>query len=379
MGAGTPPVRRFTPHIRFPPYMDSHIVTCRTGSLGQLIIDRPQALNALSLDMVRALYRTLATWRTDPAIRAVAIRSGTPPAFCAGGDLRFFHEACRDGLHGGQQALEDFFTEEYRLDHLIHHYPKPWLVLMDGIVMGGGMGMAQGGASCVRVVTERARMAMPEVNIGLFPDVGGGRFLSRLPDHVGLYLALSGEAVNPADAVRIGLADFLLPSARMPALLEALQEVGDDNYRACIAEAADAGQLDVEEGLSPHRAAIAQHFSQDSVAAIADSLRHDDSPFARRTLAAMMQRSPLMLCVTFRQLKMARNLALADCLRMERSMIRHCFAHGEVLEGIRAAIIDKDRQPRWQPANLEAVTEAMVDRFFQPAWPADAHPLRDLA
>ena len=362
--------------------MDSHIATNRTGTLAQVVLDRPQALNALSLGMVRDLYRALTAWRADPAVQAVAIRSSSPRAFCAGGDLRFFHEACRAGLHGGTEALEDFFTKEYRLDHLIHHYPKPWLVLMDGIVMGGGMGMAQGGASCVRVVTERARMAMPEVNIGLFPDVGGGRFLSRLPDHVGLYLALSGEALSAADAVRIGLADFLLPSARMPALLDALQQAGDGDVRACIAEAAvlvaDTDRIE-EEGLSANRSAIAQHFAQDSVAAIADSLRRDDSPFARRTLAAMMQRSPLMLCVTFRQLKRARDLSLADCLRMERSMIRHCFEHGEVLEGIRAAIIDKDRQPRWQPAHLNTVTEAMVERFFEPAWPAHLHPLRDLA
>ena len=359
--------------------MNTHLSIRQSSALGQITLDRPAALNALSLPMIRALSRQLLDWRDDPSIQAVILRSSAPRAFCAGGDLRFFHEAWCSGQHGGRQALEDFFTEEYRLDHLIHYYPKPWLVIMDGMVMGGGMGMAQGGSSCVRIVTERTRMAMPEVNIGLFPDVGGSRFLSRLPDHIGMYLALSGEAINALDAVRIGLADFLLPSTHLPALFDSLQQVSHGDYRACIAAAAATNSTSgVEESLSAHSERIAQHFGQDSVAAIIDSLRRDDTPFARRTLAAMMQRSPLMLCVTFRQLKTARNMSLAECLRMERSMMQHCFEHGEVLEGIRAAIIDKDKKPHWQPAHLDAVTDAMVDQFFQPAWPEHQHPLRDL-
>jgi enoyl-CoA hydratase/carnithine racemase len=190
-------------------------------NIGLLTLNRPQALNALSLQMIRDITAALHAWRDNPAISAVVVRGATLQgkgvAFCAGGDIRFFHQAAL----AGDPRLEDFFTEEYALDHLIHTYPKSTLVLMDGVVMGGGMGLAQGAR--IRVVTERTQMAMPETNIGLFPDVGGGYFLSRCPGHVGEYLALSGQTLSAGDAIGWGLADMFVSLASLPALIESLR------------------------------------------------------------------------------------------------------------------------------------------------------------
>jgi enoyl-CoA hydratase/carnithine racemase len=355
--------------------MTPHVKISIEHRIGTLLLDRPKALNSLSLDMVRALTATLLAWRDDDEVNAVVIRSSSDKAFCAGGDIRFFHEAGRQTPLGGSALLEDFFTEEYALNHLIHHYPKPYVALMDGIVMGGGMGIAQAGASGLRIVTERTRMAMPEVNIGLFPDVGGGYFLSRTPGCIGTYLGVTGETIRAADALHAGLADVYLPSGQLPDLLAALAEAkGRDVAAVARAMAAQPEH----SALAQQRAAIDAHFSRDSVQQIMASLAQDDSPFAQQTLATMNKRSPLMMCVTFEQLKRGAAMDVADCLRMERTMVRRCFEQGEVLEGIRSLVIDKDNAPRWSPATLDEVMPAMVERFFEPAWPAYAHPLRRL-
>ncbi|MGB6054470.1 MAG: enoyl-CoA hydratase/isomerase family protein [Burkholderiaceae bacterium] len=347
-----------------------------------LTLDRPRALNSLSLDMVRAITEVLLAWRDDPAVRAVVVHGSSDKAFCAGGDIRFFHDAGQATPRGGSALLEDFFTEEYALNHLIHHYPKPYIALMDGIVMGGGMGVAQAGAPCrLRIVTERTKMAMPEVNIGLFPDVGGGFFLSRAPGELGTYLGVTGETVTAADALYAQLADLFVPSERLPALMELLETAPDADLRTAVQVFATPFQtaVDIDDcRLALHRAAIDRHFASDQVAAIVASLAADDSVFAQQTLAVMQKRSPLMMCVTLAQLRRAVHLPIADCLRLERTMVRRCFEHGEVLEGVRALVIDKDNAPRWQPPTLEEVTPEMVERFFAPAWPDAAHPLRDL-
>jgi enoyl-CoA hydratase/carnithine racemase len=312
----------------------------------------------------------------------VAIRSSTEKAFCAGGDIRFFHTAATQPPRGGSARLEDFFTEEYALNHLIHHFPKPYIALMDGIVMGGGMGVSQAGeAQRLRIVTERTRMAMPEVNIGLFPDVGGSYFLARTRHRIGLYLALTGEAIGATDALAGGLADLFVPSAQMPVLLQLLDTTHTADVAAAVRSfaASFAAEAAREPGpLLAHAAAIEDHFGHRSVAAIMQSLARDDSEFATRTLAAMRKRSPLMLCVTLEQLRRGTTLSVADCLRMERNMVRHCFEQEEVIEGIRAVVIDKDNAPRWSPATLDEVTPEMVERFFDPVWPDHAHPLRAL-
>ena len=392
-------------------YVDARIVR----QLGILTLQRPKALNSLSLEMVRFLTATLLAWRDDPAIAGVLIKSSSERAFCAGGDIRFFHQAGSATPQQHSALLEDFFSEEYALNHLVHFYPKPYIAFMDGVVMGGGMGIAQAGPACrCRIVTERSKMAMPEVNIGLFPDVGGSYFLSRAPGRLGTYLALSGETINAFDAVYAGLADFYVPGNQLPALQAQLEQAagvpaagvpaagapaattGEDGIAAAAGEdnnAAAAGGLQVQVAafckrfvpdratsvLARNRALIDYHFRHDDVAAIMASLAQDSSTFASQTLQAMQKRSPLMMSVTLAQLQRGADMGVADCLRMERSMVRRNFEHGEVLEGVRALVIDKDNAPLWSPAKLEQVTPAMVQAFFEPAWPAHAHPLRDLA
>lgn len=361
--------------------MTDHVLTRIANRTGIITLDRPKALNSLSLDMVRALSAVLLAWRDDAGIDAVVLGSTSEKALCAGGDIRFFHEVGHATPTGGSALLEDFFTEEYALNHLIHFYPKPYIALMDGVVMGGGMGIAQGGPDCgLRIVTERTKMAMPEVNIGLFPDVGGSHFLSHAPGRLGNYLGLTGLTIGAADALYVGLADLFVPGAELPALRALIESTPGARLPAAIrAFPAQFAQQAGESELQTHRASIDAHFGKDDVAAIMASLDGDAAPFAQKALGAMRQRSPLMMCVTHELLRRGAQLSVADCLRLERALVRRNFEHGEVLEGVRALVIDKDNAPRWNPPSLEGVTPEMVARFFEPVWPDHAHPLRHLA
>lgn len=349
---------------------------------GFITLDRPKALNSLSLEMIRTMTTALLAWRADEAIQAVVINSTSERAFCAGGDIRFFYEAGTGTPKEGSALLEDFFTEEYALNHLIHYYPKPYIAFMDGIVMGGGMGIAQAGASNrMRIVTDRTKMAMPEVNIGLFPDVGGGFFLSRTPGQIGAYLGVTGETISASDALYAGLADVFVPAAQLPALHELIATHAENNVRQAVQAFAEPFRSLADPAasmLATERDTIDRHFAHDDVREICASLAADTSEFAKRTLSVMDKRSPLMMCVTLAQLRRCASMSVADCLRLERTMVRRSFEHGEVLEGIRSVVIDKDNTPDWHPKSLADVTPEMVDRFFQTAWPAHAHPLREL-
>ncbi|MFZ9511348.1 MAG: enoyl-CoA hydratase/isomerase family protein [Burkholderiaceae bacterium] len=368
---------------------DAHVLTEVRHGVGLVTLNRAKALNALSLDMIRALTDALLRWRDDAQVRLVAIRGtgkeGPFGAFCAGGDIRFFHEAAL----AGDARLEDFFTEEYSLNHLIHTYPKPYVAFMDGVVMGGGMGLSQGAR--LRIVTERTKMAMPETNIGLFPDVGGGYFLSRCPGHSGEYLALTGQVIGGADAVALGLADRFVPSGALAALWDGLGAAGEDTWAAlqsAVDASPDTDRLGAGVALAAHRAHIDRHFALPSVRDIVASLERDTSEWAYGVAAVVRKRSPLMLHVVLEQVRRARSMGLADDLRMERDLVRHCFhtrhlgrsgASSETVEGVRALAVDKDHAPRWNPARIEEVTPEMVAPFFASPWPAHAHPLRSLA
>jgi enoyl-CoA hydratase/carnithine racemase len=347
---------------------------------GVITLDRPKALNSLSLEMVRELTRLLFAWRADDAIEAVLITSSSDKAFCAGGDIRFFYQVGQQAPQHGSLLIEDFFTEEYALNHLIHHYPKPYIAFMDGIVMGGGMGISQCfSAGRMRIVTERTKMAMPEVNIGLFPDIGASYFLSRCPGHIGVYLALSGQTISAADALYAGLADIFIPSSELAALKTMLLSLTVGNVRDAVLRFAEPFRQHAQpEGslLAAERTKIDAHFAHATVAAIQASLAKDATAFAQDALAAMQKRSPLMMCVALEQIRRGANMEIGECLRMERSMMRHSFEGTEGLEGIRATVIDKDQAPKWNPASLAEVTKEMVDRFFVPAWPDYIHPLR---
>lgn len=280
--------------------MTDHVLTRVANRTGIITLDRPKALNSLSLEMVRALTTVLRAWRHDGQVDAVVLTSSSEKALCAGGDIRFFHEVGHATPMGGSALLEDFFTEEYALNHLIHFYPKPYIAIMDGVVMGGGMGIAQGGPDCgLRIVTERTKMAMPEVNIGLFPDVGGSHFLSHAPGRLGNYLGLTGLTIGAADALHIGLADVFVPGAELPALHALIASTpGADLPAAIRAFAAPFARQAGDSELQAQRQLIDAHFGAASVAAIMASLEGDETPFAQRALAAMRQRSPLLMCVT---------------------------------------------------------------------------------
>lgn len=352
------------------------------GRVGLITLNRPKALNALSLDMVRALTAVLLRWQDDPQVLAVAVRGqgkeGPFGAFCAGGDIRFFHQAAL----AGDARLEDFFTEEYTLNHLVHHYAKPYVAFMDGIVMGGGMGISQGAA--LRVVTSRTKMAMPETNIGLFPDVGGGFFLSRCPGRAGEYLALTGEVIGAGDALAFGLADAFMTPDQLPVVWETLGAMDFSSGSGVLDWLRSQAATPAPESAG-NTAHIDRFFAADSVQALIDALEAaPNDEWATRTAQALRKRSPLMLHVVLEQVRRARTMTLAEDLRMERDLVRNCFqlrpgAAGETVEGIRALAVDKDHTPRWNPARIEDVSADEVTRFFTSPWPAHAHALRGLA
>ncbi len=352
------------------------------GQVGFITLNRPRALNALSLGMVRDLMAILRAWQHDAAVLAVAIRGsnkeGPFGAFCAGGDIRFLHQA---GSQGNPQ-IEDFFTEEYALNHLIHNYAKPYIAFMDGIVMGGGMGISQGAA--LRVVTERTKMAMPETAIGLFPDVGGGYFLARCPGSAGEWLALTGDTIGADAAVACNLADGCIPVDQQAPVWEALgtQQFADAEAVKAFVVARLLPKGQVHQAVSAELAQAEAYFALPTVGEIVRALEAADSDWARATAATLRKRSPLMLHVVLEQIRRARGMGLADDLRMERDMVRHCFylrpGQSETLEGIRALAVDKDHAPKWNPARIEDVTPDMVAPFFASPWPAHSHPLAAL-
>ena len=359
----------------------SEIIAEIQGRIGCITLNRPKALNALSLPMIRELTQALLRWQHEPQVLAVAVRGtgkeGPFGAFCAGGDIRFFHQAA----HAGDTALGDFFTEEYALNHLIHTYRKPYIAFMDGIVMGGGMGISQGAS--VRVVTERTKMAMPETHIGLFPDVGGGYFLSRCPGRLGEYLGLTGLVLSGPQALATRLADIALPSAMLEPLWARLTSAPFENSEAVERWVqSQPGSLPPEK--LPSLAQIDAVFALPTVQAMLDALEAASDDWSQATARTLRTRSPLMLHVVLEQIRRARSMGLADDLRMERDMVHHCFhlrpvAESETVEGIRALAVDKDHAPRWKPARVEAVDSAEVARFFVSPWRPEHHPLRHLA
>src|SRR6218665_2603525 len=301
-------------------YTCPEVLTEVCGRLGCITLNRARALNALSLPMIRSLVAALLAWRDDPTIEAVAIRGmgkdGAFGAFCAGGDIRFFHQA----VLRGDAELEDFFTEEYALNHLIHHYPKPYIAFMDGVVMGGGMGICQGAK--LRIVTPRTKMAMPETNIGLFPDVGGGWFLARCPAHGGEWLALTSEVIGAGDALALQLADACFDAARLGEAWGALAAM--TTIDTATLHAWEQAYLTVAPAARLPLGAIARCFEQPDVLRIVQALEKEVGEWAASTVKALRTHSPIMLQVTLEQIRRGAGLTLADELRMERDMVRHC-------------------------------------------------------
>jgi enoyl-CoA hydratase/carnithine racemase len=370
------------------PAVSDEVATYVANRIGFIELERPKALNALSTGMIRAIHAALEQWRENPDVLAIVVRSQHPRAFCAGGDIRFLYESAQRGEHA---ARDTFFIEEYRLNHAIFTYPKPYIALMNGVVMGGGMGISQGAhrTGGLRVVTQSTRMAMPETRIGLFPDVGASWFLARTPGAIGRYLAVTGETIGAADALYAGLADAYIDDTALPALVDTLRselfERGADVV-ACVEREALAHQVEPDPEASPlanARALIDRHFALPDVARILASLEQererdgDAAEWAEQTIGVLRERSPLSMAVSLEVVTRAEG-AMADVLRSDLDLTRSSFLMGDTIEGIRARIIDKDNAPRWRFARIEDVSAAEVEKMFESPWPAAAHPLRDL-
>jgi enoyl-CoA hydratase len=340
--------------------MGADIEFTRRGGLGCVLLNRPRALNALTHAMCVALDAQLIDWVSDPAVRAVVIRGAGERAFCAGGDIRRLYD---EGLSGGDYPYQ-FYHDEYRLNARVHHCEKPYIAFMDGIVMGGGVGVSVHGRH--RVATEFTSFAMPETGIGLFPDVGGGYFLARCPGEVGMYLALTGARLKAADAIYAGIADLLVPRARLGELERTLAGI----HRATAADvAATLQRFAVDPGppqLAPHRADIDRLFAGDSIEEIVAALDTDGGAWASATAATIRGKSPTSLKIACRQLREGKHLDFDACMRMEWRIVNRVIRGRDFYEGTRAAVIDKDQKPRWNPPQLAAVTAAEVAAYFAP-------------
>ncbi|MDE2582905.1 MAG: enoyl-CoA hydratase/isomerase family protein [Rhodospirillales bacterium] len=331
---------------------EDSVIARRDGRAGRVLINRPKALNALDLPMIRAIAAALEAWRDDPQVHLVMIEGAGERAFCAGGDIRALRQ---HQLEGNRAPADAFFAEEYALNRAIAEYPKPYVALIDGICMGGGIGVSV--HAPYRVASEHAMFAMPETAIGFFPDIGASFFLPRLPGQVGVYLGLTGARVSGADAVHAGLATHFTPRAAMPALAAALAEEG------IAALATHAAPLPAF-GLAEARPAIDRCFSAATIPELLARLATEDSAWARETLAALGAVSPSALFWTLRLLREGVDRTLAQCLAAEFALTRTTMAHPDFVEGVRAMVVDKDRKPRWSPARVEDVQAATIAALF---------------
>ena len=366
-----------------------HISIMQEHANGELIVDirnrvahltlnRPQALNALTHGMIVSMANLFTQWSKDETINAIVMRGAGEKSFCAGGDIR----ALRDSVLNDGTLHHDFFIDEYRLDYQLHRYVKPVICLLDGIVMGGGMGISQG--SGFRIVGPKTKMAMPETGIGLFPDVGGSYFLSR--SRVGHYLGLTGQMIKAADAIYANLADRFMTTDAIASLVKKLDahkwSAKPAHDVATLIDALATAPADTAT-LAPLQTAIDEHFApqktvRETINSLEQESRQELQAWATSTATILKTRSPTLLEVTRRQLNRGSKLTLAECFRMELGLVYHCFEHGDLIEGIRAVIIDRDNQPHWNPPTLAELDNDAVSAFFTMRWEGGNHPLANL-
>lgn len=344
---------------------DAEILFTRKGLLGLVTLNRPKALNALTLGMIRRLHSQLRAWAADPEVKAVVVQGAGEKAFCAGGDVMKLYQTGKDAPErlGNAPAVQEFFREEYVLNRLIKRYPKPYVALMDGVTMGGGVGLSEHGSH--RIGTERLLYAMPETAIGIFPDVGGSYFLPRCPGKLGLFLGLTGERLKASDCLYAGLIDAYVPSAKLDALVEDLAAMADGHavVSSTIARHADAPD---KPPLAVHRAAIDRCFGHGSLEAILAALEAENTEWADGVRATLLAMAPTSLKVTQEAIRRGAGLEFEDCMTMEYRLSQALLAAPNFYEGVRALLVDKDRSPHWQPATVEDVSDAEVERYFQP-------------
>ncbi len=343
---------------------EPHVLFEQIGAVGLITLNRPKALNALTHGMALAMKGRLDRWADDPSIATVVIRGAGEKAFCAGGDIRSLYES---GVSKTPYAL-NFYRDEYILDATIKDYPKPYVALINGIDMGGGVGVSVNGSH--RVASQNITFAMPETGIGLFPDVGGSYFLPRCPGEIGMYLGLTGARLKTADALYAGIVTHTAELADWAALVQKLADGASPDT------VFGKPQVPADAPLAQFRDKIDVIFAAESVEAILERLDRDGSDWARDTAATICTKSPTSLKIAHRQLRAGAKLDFGDCMRMEYRMVHRVVAGHDFYEGVRATIIDKDGAPKWQPASLGEVSDADVDAYFVPLGAAKELKLR---
>jgi enoyl-CoA hydratase/carnithine racemase len=338
---------------------DQDILSTVDGHAGVITLNRPKALNALSLSMIREITQTLMAWKDDSKVRTIIIQSNSDKAFCAGGDIRSVYEA---RSKEDKSLMVDIFQEEYLLNYMIRIYPKPYISLIDGIAMGGGLGISIHGSH--RVVTERTTMAMPEAIIGFFPDVGSSYFLNRCPGEIGTYLGVLGESITGEDALYAGLATHRLASADIGQVYKDLTGAQSQEEVDDVLQDAAGGQADCF--LQTHRNLIDRCFSFNTIEEIFAALQQESDPFVRDWLKGSLKKSPTSLKLALALLRRTKGLSLREVLALDFCLSQHCVKNHDFFEGIRAVLIDKDQNPHWQPGTLEGVSQEMIEAYFIP-------------
>jgi enoyl-CoA hydratase len=336
------------------------LIARREGSAGIIRLNRPKAINAVTLEMFRDIEKALDAFEADAAVRVILLEGAGERGLCAGGDIRALYESSKVGGDLGKIL----WREEYILNARIARFPKPYVSFMDGIVMGGGVGLSA--HSSHRVVTDRTRLAMPEVGLGFFPDVGGTFLLARAPGEIGTYFGLTGQTMNGPDAIHAGFADAVVPSARLAQLREALTRVAPGVSCNEVKTLIDSFATGETSGpVAAQQAEIDRWFAHDRMQDIVASLQYDDSELAQTTLKTLGEKSPRGMVVTLKLLRLARQASsLQECLVREYRAALEVFRSDDFREGVRAAVIDKDRNPKWAPPNIEDVTDAMIAPYF---------------
>ncbi|MGS2719015.1 enoyl-CoA hydratase/isomerase family protein [Paraglaciecola aestuariivivens] len=359
--------------------------------IGHATLAKPAALNALDLQMIKLLTPQLKKWQADPKIAMVLLDSEGDKAFCAGGDIVTMYHSMQDAQKspakaGEPMALEEFFSKEYELDYLIHTFEKPFMVWGNGIVMGGGLGLMSGASH--RIVTQSSRLAMPEISIGLYPDVGGSYFLNKMPAGCGMFLGLTGASINATDALYVKLADYFVPQEQKSSLIEQLQKADwqAKNFAQTLTQICQ--NLDAEhaselppgnmQAKQPWFNELAQKQQLEDAIEFVLAADSEQDKWLAKAQKSLKAGSPLSANLLFEQLKRGKNLSLAECFRMELGMSCQCGEFGEFQEGVRALLIDKDYQPNWRFKTVQEVSKDALDSFFATLWPADAHPLAHL-
>ncbi|MCP5209273.1 MAG: enoyl-CoA hydratase/isomerase family protein [Hahellaceae bacterium] len=357
------------------------------AKLGVITLSSPKTLNALSLEMIDPMTAQLQSWAADPEIIVILLQGEGQKAFCAGGDIVQLYQSMCDNPTGPNAYAEAFFSREYQLDYLLHTYTKPIICWGDGIVMGGGLGLLSGCSH--RVVTENTRMAMPEITIGLFPDVGGTWFLNRMPGNSGLFLGLTGASINASDAIFTGLADYFLASSSKESLRPTLQSIpwttdAQSNRQILTQALTKLSDAETKEWppaqVEPHMAIINDLVKPDNLSSTVQAITSfsTEDKWLNRGIASLQHGCPVTAHLVYAQLHRGCGMALNDVFRMELSMAMNCCTRGDFQEGVRALLIDKDQQPAWRFQKIEQVPEDWIESHFDYKWPGDQHPLSDI-